>query len=1022
LPRKAVILCSKAEYSVKPNKQMELLVLLLVGLSIAIVVLPFVALAKANNAKRIIEGLATRLSSLEDQVHSLRQQTIPVSKPEPTAAVVEAVPPPVPITTAAPVVQEEKPVPPPIPERFTKPTVPQIKKPARPPINWEQFMGAKLFAWIGGLALFLGVAFFVKYSFEHNLISPELRVAIGFIAGASLVIGGLLLRRKENAVTAQTLCATGILVLYAVTFACRAYYHFAFFGLIPTFLLMMLITGIAFLLAVRLNAMVVAVLGIAGGFLTPVLLSTGEDYPFGLFGYIALLDVGLLAVAQRQRWNALAILGAVGTALMQFAWITTFFIPEKYFAGNKVLVAMTVFAGFQGLFLAAAAWAKRTARTNHELLGCALGLAGAAILSAFYLLSFPTIAHRPTLLFSYVFIVDLGILALTLLESRLTVANALAGLAAFILLAAWTNSYLTSANLYIALTFYFIFALFHSATPLVLQRVRKIHIPWWSQAFPALSLLLVLMPIFQITELSIVVWPFVLIVDLLAFGLALATGRLLPILVMLLVTLIAVGGWLLRIPSELTGLPTALFILGGFAIFFLAAASWTCRRFTTTGTHAPKLFGNIADPGNLSVQLPALSGAMPFLLLIMVTQRLPLVNPSAVFGVALLLVILLLGMSEMLSLDALPAVGLACVLALEHAWHFQHFNPSNPSRAATPLIWYLGFYAVFSVFPFIFHRKFAGKTAPWAAAALAGPLNFYLVYDLVRSAYPSRVPGLVPLAFALPSLFGLLVLLKRTPPTSPARNAQLALFGGAALFFITLIFPIQFDRQWITVGWALEGAALCWLFLRVPHPGLRLTGVVLLVVVFARLALNPAVLSYHPHAAFPIFNWYLYTYGIATVCLFVAARLLAPPRHLVLGSNVRPLLYTLGAVLAFLLVNIEIADYFSSSGTAALTFQFSGNFARDMSYSIAWALFALLMLIVGIRKQIAYVRYASLGLLGLTVVKLFFHDLSRLDQLYRISAFVVVAIIAMVASFLYQRFLGAAEKANESKSTIAPAP
>src|SRR5262245_3876885 len=998
---------------------MELLVLFVIGLLIAIIVLPFIALAKAKSAMRIIDGLATRLSSLEDQVHSLRQQTAPVSKPEPTAAVVEAVPPSLPITKPAPVVQEKQSVPPPIPEKFTEPAVAHTTAPARPPINWEQFMGAKLFAWIGGLALFLGVAFFVKYSFEHNLISPELRVAIGFVVGASLVIGGLLLKRKENAVTAQTLCATGILVLYAVTFACRAYYHFAFFGLVPTFLLMTLITAIAFLLAVRLNAMVVAVLGIAGGFLTPVLLSTGQDYPLGLFGYIALLDIGLLAVAQRQRWNALPVLGAVGTALVQFAWITTFFVPEKYFAGNKVLVAMAVFAGFQALFLAAAAWAKRTAKISHELFACALALAGAAIVFAFYLLSFPTIAHRPTLLFSYVFIVDLGVLALTLLESRLTVVNALAGLAAFILLAAWTNSYLTTANLYTALTFYFVFALFHSATPLVLQRMRKVHVPWWSQAFPALSLLLILIPIFQITELSIVVWPFVLIVDLLAFGLVLATRRLLSIVAMLLLTLVAIGAWLLRIPGELTGLPTAMFILGGFATFFLGAASWIGRRFTTTGTHTPKLFGSINDPGNLSVQIPALSAAMPFLLLIMVTLRLPLVNPSAVFGLALLLVILLLGISEMLLVDVLPSVGLACVLALEHAWHFQHFDPSH---AATPLIWYLGFYAVFSLFPFIFHRKFAGKTAPWAAAALAGPLNFYLVYDVVSSAYPSRIPGLVPLAFALPSLVGLFLLLKRTSLTSPARSSQLALFGGAALFFITLIFPIQFDRQWITVGWALEGAALCWLFRRVPHPGLRLTGVALLVVVFARLALNPAVLSYHPRAAFPILNWYFYTYGIATACLFLAGRFLAPPRHLVLGSDVRRLLYTLGTVLAFLLVNIQIADYFSTSGTVALTFQFSGNFARDMSYSIAWALFALLLLIVGIRRQIAPVRYASLGLLGLTVLKLFFHDLSQLDQLYRISAFVAVAIIAMVASFLYQRFLGATEKTSETKSTVTSAP
>ena len=154
------------------------------------------------------------------------------------------------------------------------------RRPSRT-IDWEQFMGAKMFAWIGGFALFLGVAFFVKYSFEHNLISPELRVAIGFLAGIALVIGGVALKRKENVVTAQTLCATGILILYAVTFACRSFYHFPFFGLIPTFALMSLITAAAFLLAVRMDALVVAILGIAGGFLTPVLLSTGQDNPSG---------------------------------------------------------------------------------------------------------------------------------------------------------------------------------------------------------------------------------------------------------------------------------------------------------------------------------------------------------------------------------------------------------------------------------------------------------------------------------------------------------------------------------------------------------------------------------------------------------------------------------------------------------------------------------------------------------------------------------------------------------------------
>src|SRR5256886_9690845 len=193
--------------------------------------------------------------------------------------------------------------------------------------------------------------------------------------------------------------------------------------------------------------------------------------------------------------------------------------------------------------------------------------------SAFYLLSVEPIAQRPALLFSYLFVVDLGMLALTLLESRLIILNALAGLAAFTLLAVWTNYDLTTTHLYTALTFYFVFALFHSATPLALQRLRSIQIPWWSHAFPGLSLLLVLMPIFQLAGLSIVIWPFVLIIDLLAIVLALATATLLPILAVLLLTLIAIGGWLLPIPTQPTGLPTALFLPRGLSGFLLGPSS-----------------------------------------------------------------------------------------------------------------------------------------------------------------------------------------------------------------------------------------------------------------------------------------------------------------------------------------------------------------------------------------------------------------------------------------------------------------
>src|SRR5438874_6025892 len=989
---------------------MEGLILLFLVVVVMVFVIPAVALAKASRALRAIEEVKQRLLMLEARLHRSSEDapaTPPkiVTQPKPAAPIIPSVsvPPPLPVTA----------VPPPIPETQPITPVEEVQMETAPPpartIDWEQFMGAKMFAWIGGFALFLGVAFFVKYSFEHNLIPPELRVAIGFLAGIALVIGGVALKRKENVVTAQTLCATGILILYAVTFACRSFYHFPFFGLIPTFALMSLITAVAFLLAVQLDALVVAILGIGGGFLTPVLLSTGQDNPLGLFGYIALLDIGLLAIPRRKEWSSLPILGAVGTVLMQIAWVGNFFLHGQYFAGNKTLIPMAVFLGFEILFVFAALTTSRPGKLDTAISGAALAVGAFAMLWAFYFFSFTTIGSRPVLILSYLFLVDAVLLGLVIAKKYFACLIAVVGIAAFIFLGLWTNDYLTAHNLYIALGAYFVFALLHSSLPILLQRLGKATPPWSVHLFPAATLLLVLLPIFKLATASFLVWPLVLCVDVIALLAAAMTGMLAAVAIVLVLTLVALGAWMLQIPPVLTGFSSSLFLLAGFSIFFVAAAAWISRRLLQYEPgQRGNIFGEFAAPANFAVQLPALAATLPFLLLVMATLRLPLANPSPVFGLALLLVVLLLGLTKIFSLDLLACVALGSTILLEHAWHFAHFKKED---AGIPILWYLGFTAVFTVFPFIFHRQFARKSTVWASAALAAPFHFYLVYDVVRATHPnSGMLGLVPAAFAVPSLLGLAALLRLTPKDSPARNAQLALFGGAALFFITLIFPIQFDRQWITLGWALEGAALCWLFHRVPHPGLRIAGIALLLVSFARLVCNPAVLAYHPRTAAPIFNWYLYTYGIVAICLFVAARLLAPPRNLMLNKNAPPLLNSLGTILAFILLNIEIADYFSKPGTYELTFHFSGNFARDMSYSIAWALFALLLLIVVIRKRNKAARYASIALLGYVLLKLFFHDLSQLHQLYRIAALIIVAIIAILASFLYQRFLGQPQK------------
>ena len=1009
-------------------------ILLIIGVP---VILAAWLIARALSAQNRINELSRRLDDLESQLHRTKKEAPPVLASEPEAA------PQQPIFTASPVVrpgvEEVAPeIPTPIPSRaallreiinppptpppfVAQEAPPPMEQPASRAINWEQFMGVKGFAWVGGFALFLGIAFFVKYSFDNNLISPQLRMAIGFLAGIGLLAGGLVLWRKDFSTLSQTLCATGIVVLYAVTFACRAFYHFSFFGPLPTFLLMTLITVTAFFLAARLNALVVAILGMLGGFLTPVLLSTGQDNPLGLFGYIAILDAGLILVALNRRWHFLTTLSAVGTIIMQIGWAGKFFVAGKYFEGNKIFIPLGALLGFNMLYLAANGLAKRKEQSNWWFTGGNLALAGVALAFTLFLFSFEVVANRPVLLFSFIFLIDLVVTALSCLDKKAAMAQPITGLAIFGLMAIWTSDHLTNGLLNVALAFYFIFAVFHSGLPAWWQNRRgpkagaTAHV---IQLFPPLALLLVLIPIFKLTEFSFLVWPFVLLVDLLAIAIAVITATLLPVLAVLLLTLAATGALIFKVPADLTGLPTSFFLLGAFAVFFVAASVWLVRKFMPDAFKTGlKISEDAPLPESMAALLPASSAVLPFLLLVMATLRLPLNNPSPVFGLALLLVVLLLGLAKIFALDWMPILGLVSVFAVECAWHFSRFDLSNPHLVSPSLLlgWYLIFFAVFALFPFLFLKKFSGTSLAWAASALAGPAQFLLIFRLVKAAWPNAVMGLLPAAFAIPALLGLIVILKNIPAENKARLTQVAWFGGVALFFITAIFPIQFDRQWITIGWAMEGAALLWLFHRVPHPGLRLVGFALLVAAFVRLAFNPTVLEYHVRATTPIFNWYLYTYGIVTVALFLGAKLLAPPRHIVYGANAQPWLSSLGTILAFLLLNIEIADYFSPPGST-LTFQFAGNFARDMTYSIAWALFALGLLVYGIMKKIPVARYAAMGLLCVTLLKLFFHDLAQLGQLYRIGAFIGVAIIAMLASFAYQKFFTITSKPAESKN------
>lgn len=998
--------------------------LLVIYLVVVLLILPVWMIIRIRGHSAEQETLNQRLTYIDAELDELRTKlrpgTVPTAAPTPATPPVPAAPAqaPIPVRPAvvvpSPVVTAETPspaVPEPAPAMAEPPPLPPVitpvlerpvyvpPAPREPAINWEQFMGAKLFAWLGALALFLGVAFFLKYSIEHGWIPNEVRVAMGFVFGASLIVGGLRIPREKYAITAQSLIAAGVVSLYAVTVMCGKD-HYDFLGPVAMLLVMTLITTTAFFLAVRLEAQVVAILGLLGGFLTPWLLSTGVDNPPGLFGYLALLDAGLIAVVLATGWRHLVPLSAAGTVIMMTGW------ADKFFTAEKGPVAMTVCLSFSVLYQVAGELARRRGQSSPAFSWTAAALPLVGFGFGLYFLNHPGLAARAPLYLGYILLLDGLLLAQAWRDETMPRLHFVSGMITFAVLALWTAGDLTDDLLPWSLAACLLFAMLHTAFPLMLERRRPAASPvWWSQLFAPLTLLLLLLPILKLDPLPFFIWPAILLVDLIAIALAVLSSSLLAVAAVMVLTLLATGLCIFKVPVAAGLEPALLLIIGGFAVFFFAASLWLVRRL---GTRLPAgQDGTSRIFGDARAQIPAFSSLLPFLLLIMVCARLPVPDPSMIFGLGLLLVVLTLGLARLLIIEWLPACALAGMAALQYAWHARHFNPSD---ATVPLAWYAGFYAVFVVYPFLFRQTFARLTGPWAVAALSGVAHCWMIHQVVKAAWPNDFPGLVPAVFALAPLASLALILQARTADNPKRLNQLAWFGGVALLFITLIFPVQFDRQWLTVAWALEGAALLWLFHRVPHPGLHATGAVLLCTAFARLALNPAVLGYHVRGETAVLNWYLYAYGLAIVALFAGARLTAPPRETVLGCKAPPLFNTLGTILAFLLLNIEIADYFTQPGARSLAFQFSGNFGRDMTYTIAWALFALGLLGAGIWKKQKAARYAALALLSVTLLKLFLHDLARLEALYRIGALFAVAVIAILASFAYQRFQPSNEK------------
>jgi uncharacterized membrane protein len=253
-------------------------------------------------------------------------------KAEPPAAIETAAPPPLPSEPQVPAPKPSRPAAAPQPPREPSRIGKAVGDILREGWNWllvndkyrpegvtaEYAIATTWMMRVGIIVVVLAIVFGLKLSIEKGLLGEEARTGMAMLAGIGMVLAGTRLSRsKTYNLLGQGFMGGGIVVLYFAAFAACVWYDIV--PLTVAYGLMILVTVAAGFLAVRSDSMLVGIFGIVGGYLTPILLSTGSGNLGALYSYLLILSVGVLGVAIYRRWrimNFLALLFTYGLVIV----------------------------------------------------------------------------------------------------------------------------------------------------------------------------------------------------------------------------------------------------------------------------------------------------------------------------------------------------------------------------------------------------------------------------------------------------------------------------------------------------------------------------------------------------------------------------------------------------------------------------------------------------------------------------------------------------------------------------------
>ena len=312
-----------------------MLALFLAGLLFVVPILAVVAFSR-------VAGLRAELQALRAELERLRRR---VDGAEPPSAAT----PPAPASPRHPLARNESALanepgglssPPGPPAPIPSPPLPPASS-DRPSerADFVTTLGPKLLVGAGALAFVVFLALFVKYAWENDWIGPAGRVLCGATFGLALVALGVRLLGREYRPLGQGLAGAGLASLYVSAYGAHGFYDLVSRQAAGAF--MLVVTVNAVLLAARLQARLLATLAWTGAYLTPVLLSSGEDRALSLFLYLLLLDAGAVALDRWRPWPETVPLAMVGTLALYAAWFARFFRPERFEVAAFGLVLFT---------------------------------------------------------------------------------------------------------------------------------------------------------------------------------------------------------------------------------------------------------------------------------------------------------------------------------------------------------------------------------------------------------------------------------------------------------------------------------------------------------------------------------------------------------------------------------------------------------------------------------------------------------------------------------------------------------